>query len=223
MFIKYLKKNKQANGIYNNDIDIRYGNFTSKSISFGGGADSFYEYLIKLHILLGLDNIHSEYLTMYSQCMNTLQSLLRTAYEGKLALGLLNYRGAFVEAFHHLTFFIPGMLLLSDKYLPTENLASTAINLLETFYHAAELSSTGLAPESYSFYNYKELSIDDRQNILRPELIESLFYAYKFTSNTVYQDRVWKLFTAMRTYSISNFGYAEYLDVTNTNKKKPTW
>lgn len=49
--------------------------------------------------------------------------------------------------------------------------------------------------------------------ILRPETIESLYYAYRVTGDNKYRDMVWEAFTAVRDLCRAKYGFAGIRDV----------
>ncbi|KAI0244066.1 hypothetical protein L0F63_002597 [Massospora cicadina] len=212
-----LDQNKPGKGLYYADLDVNTGQYTSTQLTYGAIGDSFYEYLIKLYIMLG-PRTGSKYLRMFDESMSQFKRLLRPCYDHRLCLGFNDRNGIFQHVIQHLNFFVPGMLLLADTHLPGRNLSSIALDLLETYSYIPQLASTGLAPETVSFSSHSRFRIQSKLNILRPELIESLFYAYRATKNRIYQDRAWHLFKAFTDYSLTNYGFAEYGDVTDRTK-----
>lgn len=51
--------------------------------------------------------------------------------------------------------------------------------------------------------------------MLRPEVVESYFYAYRITGNQMYQQWAWDAFTAMNKAAKTKFGYGEIENVSN--------
>ena len=92
---------------------------------------------------------------------------------------------------HHLTCFLPGMLFLGYHELEPDdrqdNWLRVAEELLETCFAMYGLSSTRLGAEVAQFSeDGTEMRIavkdqDAANNRLRPETVESLFYAWWFT------------------------------------------
>ncbi|KAI9291687.1 seven-hairpin glycosidase [Neoconidiobolus thromboides FSU 785] len=217
-----LDKNKAGKGLYYNEVNIQTGKYASTSFSLGAGADSFFEYLIKLYIMLGpKDTTRNKYLTMFDDSMTVMkQKLLTKCYKNRLCLGHTDSSGRLINEMHHLEFFIPAMLLLGNEHLPSKGLKPIALDLLETYSAIPQLTVTGLAPENTRFSNTSEIQVASRQNYLRPELVESLFYGYRNTEDKKYQDRSYALFKAFQTYSKTNYGFAEYMDVNSKDKQQ---
>ncbi len=56
---------------------------------------------------------------------------------------------------------------------------------------------------------------NDAHNLLRPELIESLYYMYHITNDTTYQDWGWTIFQSFEKYTRLPDGYSSINDVRN--------
>ncbi|KAJ9074424.1 hypothetical protein DSO57_1006683 [Entomophthora muscae] len=214
-----LNEAKYEDGMYYTGVDVSRGTFSSSTFSFGASGDSFFEYLIKLNVLLPNNDTEAKlFLKMFSDSIENLKKLLVNPCHGNhLCLGMIR-DGSFEASTEHLNFFVPGMLLLAEKYLPNSNLAKLGLELLDTFATIPSLTSTGLAPETIAFSATAPMQVTNPNNFLRPELIESLFYAYYYTRDNKYRDHAWALFSAFDQYSKASYGYAEYRDVTNPSK-----
>ncbi|KAI9850420.1 MAG: hypothetical protein M1838_005697 [Thelocarpon superellum] len=70
------------------------------------------------------------------------------------------------------------------------------------------IESTGLQP-GFTQYLLKDYD-------LRPEAIEALFYMYRITGNSTYQDMAWTIFEAIQRYTETDVANAPLIDVTNT-------
>lgn len=137
----------------------------------------------------------------------------------------------------HLVCFLPGnialgaMLLKTNPEYPEEEikkLMKLAEDLTETCYQMYSTQATGLSPELVYFNTFEGAKEDlyvkdaDKHNLLRPETIESLYYLYKITKNTKYQDYGWKIFQSFEKYTkLESGGYTSISDVTNPLNVKP--
>ncbi|KAI9296769.1 mannosyl-oligosaccharide 1,2-alpha-mannosidase MNS1 [Neoconidiobolus thromboides FSU 785] len=211
---------KPSTGLYPLYLNVVTGQFDSKEISFGALGDSYYEYLLKLHILLGNTQSDNKYLTMFQQSIVGLKSLLRRGNMDYLYLGRIDNNGNFQQDMDHLTFFLPGLLSLASRVTGSSDYQALGLELLESCYHAYQITTTGLGPEVVSFSSSRDLSVRVPNNSLRPELIESLFYAYKMTGDKKYQDWAWSIFQSFLTYSKSETGFTVYQDVMDVDKSK---
>lgn len=62
---------------------------------------------------------------------------------------------------------------------------------------------------------------NDAHYLLRPELIESLYYLYYLTGDTTYQDWGWKIFEALEKYTRQPDGYSSISDVRQPENVRP--
>jgi mannosyl-oligosaccharide alpha-1,2-mannosidase len=153
----------------------------------GANADSFYEYLLKAWLL---NNKHSSFLSykrMWDLSMNTtVHELIKCSDHSHM----------------HLACFLGGNLILGDRsYL------KIAAAITESCVHR-ELGADGFTwrgsrPISECIaFPQDDGSITGKANLQRPETVESLFYLYRATQNTVYRDIAWLIFTQLNQTSV---------------------
>lgn len=65
---------------------------------------------------------------------------------------------------------------------------------------SACVSSAGLSPEQVSFQSGM-MTRTTGYNILRPEVVESIFMMHRITNDSIYRDMGWTIFQAFETYS----------------------
>ena len=68
------------------------------------------------------------------------------------------------------------------------------------------------------FYYVKD---NDAQNLLRPELVESLYYLYYLTGDKMYQDWGWSIFESFEKYTRQTDGYSSINDVRHKDNVRP--
>lgn len=86
----------------------------------------------------------------------------------------------------------------------------------ETFaFFATDGNSTteGLTPDQLSFYNKHGFYITSSYYILRPEVLESNFYAYRVTGDRKYLDRAASAIEVFNQYLRTSSGYVSLSDV----------
>lgn len=66
----------------------------------------------------------------------------------------------------------------------------------------------GLAPELVFFDAKDDMQAGTTGNQLRPEVLESIFYMWRFTGDSMYQQWAWRIFQAFEKYSKVEGGYA---------------
>ena len=72
-------------------------------------------------------------------------------------------------------------------------------------------TKTGLGPEAFNKYGSAENSAS--YYILRPEVVESYFYMWRFTKDEKYREWAWDVVLALEEYCKAEFGYAGLKDV----------
>tara|TARA_B110000211_G_scaffold208650_1_gene245389 strand:+ start:4929 stop:6152 length:1224 start_codon:yes stop_codon:yes gene_type:complete len=143
-------------------IDPKTERMSGKA-TIGGGIDSTYEYFLKLHKLNG----------------DVLAGRLYRKFEGMIVKELLPKSG---RVFEHLGCFMGGMLILGETY-SKEGLAVT-----ETCARMYTTNPSGLACDKVKLESGGRISCLSDVYLLRPEVAESIFYAWRST-----HDEKWRL------------------------------
>lgn len=125
----------------------------------------------------------------------------------------------------HLACFLGGTLVLGSHYGMPDYHHDLGVELCETCYQMYLAMPTQLAPEIANFNTNPTVQTDivaaNRQNNLRPEMIETLYYLYVITGDTKYQDWGWLIFNAFNNYTRVSNGYSSINDVTKTTNVQP--
>jgi mannosyl-oligosaccharide alpha-1,2-mannosidase len=138
-------------------FDSNVGTRINGYYSFGAMADSYYEYLIKQHQLIGAAT--NQFASMYAQAIDKAQELMfanLTYYPGRDMLTISGYnhpgRGMAYEL-EHLTCFAGGMLGLGSRLLgrPQDLISGSAFT--KTCYHLGASTASGLQPEKVNFFD----------------------------------------------------------------------
>ncbi|KAJ2378845.1 hypothetical protein IW150_000543 [Coemansia sp. RSA 2607] len=217
-------------GLYPIDFDMLSGKFTGRAAYWGGGADSFYEYLGKTWILSDfMLERNRELWTESIQAFN--QYAVAESNRGYLFTGFVD--GAkFYPYTDTFTNFIPGTLGLLSKIVGSNTYFQLAVDLLEGAHSVFDEMPSSLGAEAIRFVrknvpsDYLLLKDKAKKQIdqygfanereyylLRPEYIESLFYMYRMTGNTTYADRVWKVWQGIQRNCRADEGYVGTADV----------
>lgn len=129
------------------------------------------------------------------------------------------------------SFILGGILLKEQKYV------DFGLSLAESYYHTYHASPSGLGPEGFhwvdaalqspgggnnpappphlaDFYEASGFWVSSPGYILRPETVESLWYAYRATGDVKYQDLAWEGFVRMRKLCRAGSGFSGVRDVT---------
>jgi mannosyl-oligosaccharide alpha-1,2-mannosidase len=119
-------------------------------------------------------------------------------------------------------FILGGLVLGESKY------TDFGIALAEGCHNTYASTATGIGPEIFAwnasevpsdqaqFFDEHGFYITDSVYVLRPEYLESLYYAYRATGNTTYQDWSWEAFLAINTTTHVGSGYS---DIENVNEQ----
>ncbi|KAG1177930.1 hypothetical protein G6F70_001057 [Rhizopus microsporus] len=184
--------------------------FTPRSsyITISGGSDSYYEYLLKTHILMeGKETLQ---LDMWSTAVESMYKYLRSeTHYGQVFLAEIEQNYKLMQS-GELVCFMPGNLLLGAAYLNNGPIGMFANELMNSCYQTWTNTPTGLAPETWSW-------IDKTQNMavfpdfMRKSMITTGFIA----QDTGYDLRpAWKIFQAIEKYCKTPSGYTRIADVT---------
>ena len=187
--------------------------FTDK-FSVAGGADSFYEYLIKEYVHSGYTKKHLK--RMYEKSVHgVIDNLLQQDITGYQYLSEL-HSGHIVTKMDHLACFFPGMLIYGALHLPSQGsglILDTARQVAKTCFQMYD-TPTGLAAETTWFGNGMSRSwMGEHHYALRPEAVESWFYLYAYTKDPIYREWGWKVFTSLVKHCRTEHGYAEVSNV----------
>lgn len=85
----------------------------------------------------------------------------------------------------------------------------------ETFRWLGEKSPANatVPPGNETFYERAGFYIDSADYVLRPEVIESYYYAYRATGDTKYQEWAWEAYLAINETCRAGSGYSAINDV----------
>ncbi|THY76063.1 glycoside hydrolase family 47 protein [Aureobasidium pullulans] len=174
-------------GLLGSKIDLRTGNFINTQGNWGSGSDSYYEYLIKMYVY------DSTAFSTYKD--KWVQAVKSSANNGV---------GLHPSSRRDLTF-----------------LSSWVGDCFETY----NATVTGIGPEGWTwteddfldetnFYKRYGFDITRPAYNLRPEVLESLYYAYRATGDSKYQEWSWRAFQAINATCRIGSGYSA---ITNVN------
>eukprot|EP01064_Diplonema_japonicum_P002920 TRINITY_DN1189_c0_g1_i4.p1 TRINITY_DN1189_c0_g1~~TRINITY_DN1189_c0_g1_i4.p1 ORF type:complete len:587 (+),score=165.97 TRINITY_DN1189_c0_g1_i4:50-1810(+) len=214
------------NGLLGNKFDGKH--FTG-TVSTGAFSDSYYEYLLKLHLLTGQNE--GVYKDMYIEAAegiinhlvkkvgNTTQSYIKQGYIVQSKANITT--PVMSKNFEHLSCFVPGMLALGSQYLNDSDMAKkhlqAAESIAEFCVHLYLDTATGLSPDVVSMRSGKKNVVKGNYG-LRPETIESLFYLWRVTRKEVYREWGWKIYQSIERNckvcpACEMSGYSEVADV----------
>ncbi|MBW0510336.1 hypothetical protein O181_050051 [Austropuccinia psidii MF-1] len=205
-------------GLHGEPVRLDGSEPSSSNIGWGAGIDSFLEYAPKYWQLIGTNA--STYLEYWVQSVNSsVQHLLHESKDGRLYLyEHSGFNGSQIERMSHLSCFAPGNWMLGARLLGDDKTFSLGLRLAETCAYSYEAMATGIGPETF-FDNNGKLEPIDKRFLLRPEVLESMWYAWRLTGDPIWQERGWAAFQAFEKYCRAPGGYTE---LENVDSKIPT-
>ncbi|KAI1387608.1 glycoside hydrolase family 47 protein [Hypoxylon trugodes] len=225
-------------GLLGTDVNVTDGTFTDSSGGWNGGTDSYYEYLIKMYVYdqdrFGLYKdrwiaaVDSSIKYLASHPTSRPELTFLAAYDGPNQL-------SFVST--HLACFDGGNFILGGLTLDNDQYKQFGLDLVEACHETYVATVTGIGPEvfnwqdsnlpanasnnspppndSANFYNTAGFWIPSGGGsyVLRPEVIESFYYAYRATGDTKYQDWAWEAFLNINATCSAGVGFSSIDDV----------
>ncbi|ROV96610.1 hypothetical protein VPNG_09014 [Cytospora leucostoma] len=224
-------------GLLGSDVSIANGSFLDSQGGWTGGTDSYYEYLIKLYLydpkrfsayknswVKAVDS-SIEYLASHPTTRPDLTFL--SYYYNGTEEGILYY-SEHLACFDGGNFILGGLTLDEPAYIDfglelvagcrdTYNQTVTKIGP-ETFRWLGENSpANATAPAGdEAFYERAGFWIGSAPYILRPEVIESYYYAYRATGDPIYQEWAWEAYLAINETTRVGSGYSS---INNVNEE----
>ncbi|KAG7448703.1 glycoside hydrolase family 47 protein [Guyanagaster necrorhizus] len=227
-------------GLAAQGIDPTAGDFVGGYITWGGGSDSYFEYLIKYARLSNTDDpLFVD--TWFTAVSSSIQYLLRTSTVGNHAyLADFDSSGTIRHVGSHLACFYGGNWLLGGKLLNNQTIVDIALQLVDACWNTYASTATGIGPETFafissdgnftggsaidadqlSFYQEHGFYITGSDYIQRPEVLESNFYAWRATGDTKYLDRAASAINSFQTFLPATVAFAGINDVNNRNSTK---
>ncbi|XP_005737263.1 mannosyl-oligosaccharide 1,2-alpha-mannosidase IA [Pundamilia nyererei] len=214
---KVLNRLEKPQGLYPNYLNPNSGQWGQHHVSVGGLGDSFYEYLLKAWLMS--DKTDEEGKKMYYDALQAIETnLMRKSTNGLTYIA--EWKGGLLEhKMGHLTCFAGGMIALGADGAPgdkTGHQMEQAAEIARTCHESYARTTLKLGPEAFRFDGGVE-AIATRQNekyfILRPEVIETYMYMWRFTHDPKYREWGWEAVQALEQHCRVDGGYSGVRDV----------
>ncbi|KAM6497603.1 glycoside hydrolase family 47 protein [Amanita muscaria] len=189
-------------------IHPKTGKFKCGYVTWGGGSDSCYEYSAKYTRLF---NPNSTLLfdTWVTGVDSSIKTLLKTSTVGNFKY-LADYDNkTIIHIGSHLECFHAGNWILGGKMVNNQTIVDIGLELADACWNTYARSKSGIGPEVFayisddgdyngngspspaqlSFYNQNGFYIVAADYVLRPEVLESNFYAFRATGDLKYYKR----------------------------------
>ncbi|THY43036.1 glycoside hydrolase [Aureobasidium pullulans] len=116
-----------------------------------------------------------------------------------------------------LSWFAGGNLILGGMVTNNQTLVDYGLSIADAAGAAYRSTATGLGGEILSWTTACDLDgsirISDARFRLRPEVLETLYHAYRATKHPEYRDWSWAVFEAIERYCRTETGYSSIIDV----------
>jgi mannosyl-oligosaccharide alpha-1,2-mannosidase len=224
-------------GMWPISVDMRTPDLTFDGFfGLGAMADSAYEYLPKMYQLLnGVGTEAARYHRMYDYAMATAinETIYRPMVKDRadILIASANVDGQRDSKGQHLVCFAGGMFVLGGRLFDNDSHMDIGRKISDGCAWTYKNAPNGIMPEVFSMpacptwsacaYTLPSgsspfSSVDDGRYVLRPEAIESIFYMYRTTGESKYQDIAWEMFQAIESNTRTTFANAALSDVMKT-------
>ncbi|CAE6481581.1 unnamed protein product [Rhizoctonia solani] len=221
-------------------IDPSTGKPVGDYITWGGGSDSYFEYLIKYGRLT--NNASPEWTSRWLVAVDSsirylAQTAVGTSIPNLMYLG--DYTGGRVRHISsHLACFHGGNWIMGGRLTGNDTIVQYGLRLTDACWNSYEKTGTGIGPEVFAyvgsdgswtgqnqsasdlefyrkngFYVYNGYAYYD----LRPEVLESNFYAWRATGDIKYFNRAIAGLESIKKYCRPGVAVGGIWDVRSTN------
>ncbi|KAF2668371.1 glycoside hydrolase family 47 protein [Microthyrium microscopicum] len=229
------KKAESFPGLVPTEIDIASGSFLKGTVTWGGSADSFYEYLLKMFVYdpksFGL------YRDRWVQAADSTIRYLASSpkkFPNITFIGRYGQNG-FIPESGHMECFAGGNFILGGTVLNETRYTEFGLRLIDGCHHTYASTKTGIGPEQFKWepnqcqqqqvaptwscdgpQNPEDQAMNNASGIwitepsynLRPETLESYYYAYRLTKDQKYRDWAWDAWLAIDKGTRLENGYS---------------
>jgi mannosyl-oligosaccharide alpha-1,2-mannosidase len=244
IFFRRFQNETTLPGMWPVWMNYRDEKMLENEYSIAGSADSQYEYLVKMHPLLG--GLDPEYPEMAITALDTIRDnlLFRPMTPGDAnilfagGVKIDDGNATLIAGMEHLTCFAGGMYALAGKLFSREEYLDLGSRLTAGCVWEYDAMPSGIMPESALFvpcakrddpcpYNADLmpsfddprrpggfLSVKGRSYLLRPEAIESVFYMWRITGDETWRDTAWRMWENIVRETETELAFAIVRDVT---------
>ncbi|TFK73471.1 glycoside hydrolase family 47 protein [Pluteus cervinus] len=227
---------KPLPGLAAQGIDPKSGKFVGGYVTWGGGSDSYFEYLIKYARLSNTQDptFVNQWLTAVDSSIKTLAK--KSTVGNHLYLADYDSSGTIRHVGSHLACFHGGNWIFGGRLLNNETIVNYGLQLADACWNTYAGTATGIGPEAFgfmssdgnytgdgqsaeqaTFYNQKGFYIRDGSYDLRPEVLESNFYAWRATGDKKYYNRAVTALQSFLKYLPAGVAYDAREDVNDVH------
>lgn len=190
---------RSALGLIGDEIDVNTGKWVSTESHICAGVDSYYEYLYKSYLLF-----HDPELgRIWEESVGLINKYMAEDYDGKLWYGRVDMntgkRTSSIITLYDA--FFPAILALSGD-------TTRAVRLQKTWNWVWD--KYGIEP---MVYDYKKETSTYPVYALNPEIIESAYYLYQITGDSIYYQMNKHYWQALKKYCRTDVAYTSIENV----------
>ncbi|KAK7547123.1 glycoside hydrolase [Phyllosticta citricarpa] len=217
--------NEPFPGLIGTYVGLDNGSFIDATGGWIGGDDSFYEYLIKMWVYD--PNRFELYKDRWVTAVESSITYLASNPDSRPDLTYLAAydNSTILKVSEHLACFNGGNFILGGNVLGREEFVDFGIKLVDGCRNTYKSTRTGIGPEVFSwntttlpanqsaFYEQNGFWIRTSDYNLRPEVLESYYYAYRQTKDPKYQEWAWEAFRAINASARRGSGFTSIKNV----------
>lgn len=199
-------KRRSKLGLVGSGINVETGEWTDRESHIGGGIDSYYEYLYKCWRLFGDEDCKRMWEDGIAAVNKHLADDVR---EGELWYGHADMDTGKRTATHYgaLDAFMPALLALGGDLDRARRLQDSGLKMWQLH---------GIEPETL---DYQKMEVVSGGYLLRPEIVESAYYLYRYTGDAKYRAMGKEFFEDFVRHCRTETGYAALKDVRTKEKQ----
>ncbi|KAG9256834.1 family 47 glycoside hydrolase [Emericellopsis atlantica] len=223
-------------GLTGTFLSIEDGTFVNDDGGWGGYTDSFYEYLIKMYLYDPEE--FGFYKDRWTAAADSTMEFLSSHPSTREDITFLSqYAGTdIIPTSSHLASFAGGNFILGGILLKEQKYIDFGLTLANSYYETYRGTATGIGPEGFrwvdnnlptnstnnpqppsedaEFYKKAGFWATSTAYILRPETLETLYYAYRATGDKKYQDMAWEAYENIVAAAETGAAFSSLRDVT---------
>lgn len=192
-------------GLIGDVINVESGEWVSKQSHICAGVDSYYEYLYKSYLLFG----DPELKEVWDESISAINKYLPEEHQNMTWYGRVNMNTGEKESSVVTLYdaFFPALLALSGNIEQAEKLQLTWDWLWDKY---------GLEP---MVYDYKKDTPNYPAYDLNPEIMESAYYLYHFTQDSVYYNMNRQYWKDIQQFCRTDIAFTSIKDVQTMEQK----
>nr|POE54404.1 putative mannosyl-oligosaccharide alpha-1,2-mannosidase 1b [Quercus suber] len=226
----FPEKGEPFSGLLGSFVSIDNGAMLDGKGSWGGLSDSFYEYLLKAYLYHS--GVFPAYLERWKTAADSTIRYASSHAYGHPEWTLLPFweGNRFYTGMDSLSWFAGGNFILGGMVTQNDTLLNFGLSIADTAGAIYSRTATGLGGEFLWWttkcspdWGEKKCTAENSVRFsttsfrLRPEALETWYYAYRATKDPKYRRWAWKMFRAIERYCKTPTGYSSISDVNAPN------